>query len=52
MKKYGIEIQKRPKVKPNNELNLSTPEGVKLVRLQTEVTLLRNKKTFDKLANM
>ena len=36
MRKYGVEIVDRPKIKPIKELDLTGSEGEKLVRLLTK----------------
>ena len=52
MKKYGVEIVDRPKIKPIKELDLTGIEGEKLVRLLTKKILIRHEKTFKRLADM
>ena len=52
MKKYGVEIVDRPKIKPIKELDLTGSEGEKLVRKQTKKILIRHEKTFKRLSQM
>ena len=52
MKKYGVEIVDRPKIKPFKELDLTGKEGEKLVRLLTKKILIRHEKTFKRLSDM
>lgn len=52
MKKYGIEIVDRPKIKPIKELDLSGKEGEKIIELLTEKILIRHQKAFERLSNM
>ena len=52
MRKYGVEIVDRPKVKPIKELDLTGSEGEKLVRLLTKKILIRHEKTFKRLSQM
>ena len=52
MKKYGVEIVDRPKIKPIKELDLTGKEGEKLVRLLTKKILKNNEKTFKRLSDM
>ncbi|WP_336622206.1 acetyltransferase [Acinetobacter sp.] len=52
MKKYGVEIVDRPKIRPTKELDLRGKEGEKLVRLLTKKILIRHEKTFKRLADM
>ena len=52
MKKYGVEIVDRPKIRPIKELDLAGKEGEKLVRLLTKKILIRHEKTFKRLSNM
>ena len=39
MKKYGVEIVDRPKIRPVKELDLTGKGGEKLVRLLTSLTI-------------
>ena len=52
MKKYGVEIVDRPKIRPIKELDLAGKEVEKLVRLLTKKILMRHEKTFKRLADM
>ena len=52
MRKYGVEIVERPKIRPIKELDLAGKEGEKLVRLLTKKILIRHEKTFKRLADM
>lgn len=52
MKKYGIEIVDRPKIKATKMLDLSSKEGELLVRDLTIKILNRHKKTFQRLADL
>ena len=52
MKKYGVEIVDRPKIRPIKELDLAGKEGEKLVRLLTKKILIRHEKTFKRLSQM
>ena len=52
MRKYGVEIVERPKIRPTKELDLSGKDGEKLVRLLTKKILIRHEKTFKRLADM
>ena len=52
MKKYGVEIVDRPKIRPVKELDLPGKEGEKLVRLLTKKILIRHEKTFNRLSEM
>ena len=52
MRKYGVEIVDRPKIKPIKELHLTGKEGEKLVRLLTKKILIRHEKTFKRLSKM
>ena len=52
MRKYGVEIVDRPKIRPIKELDLAGKEGEKLVRLLTKKILIRHEKTFKRLSDM
>jgi hypothetical protein len=52
MKKYGVEIVHRPKVKATKFLDISGPEGEKIIELLTEKILIRHQKAFKRLSNM
>jgi hypothetical protein len=52
MRKYGVEIVDRPKIKPIKELDLTGSVGEKLVRLLTKKILIRHEKTFKRLSQM
>ena len=52
MKKYGVEIVDRPKIKPIKELDLTGKEGEKIIRLLTKKILIHHQKTFKRLSEM
>ena len=52
MKKYGIEIIDRPKIKPIKKLDLSGKNGEEIIKLLTEKRLIRHEKTFKRLEDM
>ena len=52
MKKYGVEIVDRPKIRPIKELDLTGKEGGKLIRSLTDKLLIRHEKTFKRLSDM
>ena len=52
MRKYGVEIVDRPKIKPIKELDLTGKEGEKLIRSLTKKILIRHEKTFKRLSQM
>ena len=52
MRKFGVEIVDRPKIKPIKELDLTGSEGEKLVRLLTKKILIRHEKTFKRLSEI
>ena len=52
MKKYGIEIIDRPKIKPIKKLDLSGKIGEEIIKLLTEKILIRHEKTFKRLVDM
>lgn len=49
MKKYGIEIVDRPKIRPTKMLDLSGKEGERIIKSLTEKILICHKKTFKRL---
>ncbi|MNG46605.1 hypothetical protein D3C72_1862780 [compost metagenome] len=52
MKKYGVEIVDRPKIRPTKGLDLTGKEGVEIIRLLTKKILIRHEKTFKRLSDM
>lgn len=52
MKKYGVEIVNRPKIRPTKMLDLSGKEGEKIIKSLTEKILVRHQKAFERLSNM
>lgn len=51
--KYGVtEPVNRPKIKPIKELDLTTPEGQRLVYSEARLILTQHKNTFKRLATM
>lgn len=52
MKKYGVEIVDRPKIKPTKELDLSGVKGEKIIKSLTEKILIRHEKAFKRLQGM
>lgn len=52
MKKYGVEIVDRSKIRPIKELDLTGKEGEKLIRSLTKKILIRHEKTFKRLSDM
>lgn len=52
MKKYGVEIVDRPKIKPTKELDLSGAKGEEIIKLLTQKILIRHQKVFERLSNM
>lgn len=52
MKKYGIEIIDRPKIKPIKKLDLSGKNGEEIIKFLTEKILIRHEKTFKRLEDM
>lgn len=52
MKKYGIEIIDRPKIKPIKKLDLSGKNGEEIIKLLTEKILIRHEKTLKRLEDM
>ena len=52
MKKYGVEIVDRPKIKATKTLDLSGQEGEKIIKSLTKKILIRHQKAFERLSNM
>ena len=52
MKKYGVEIVDRPKIRPIKELDLTGKEGEEIIKLLKKKILIRHEKTFKRLSNM
>ena len=52
MKKYGVEIVDRPKIRPTKELDLSGVKGEKIIKSLTEKILIRHEKAFKRLEGM
>lgn len=52
MKKYGMDIIDRPKIKPIKKLDLSGKNGEEIIKLLTEKILIRHEKTFKRLNDM
>ena len=52
MKKYGVEIVDRPKIKPIKELDMTGKEGEKLIKKKKKNILIRHEKTFKRLSDM
>ncbi len=52
MKKYGVEIVDRPKIRPTKMLDLSGVKGEKIIESLTEKILIRHEKTFKRLEGM
>ena len=52
MKKYGVEVVDRPKIRPIKELDLPGKEGEEIIKLLTKKILIRHEKTFKRLADM
>mgnify|MGYP003608340719 FL=1 len=52
IKKYGVKIVPRPKIKPTKELDLTGKEGEKIVEYETKLLLIRHKKAFERLADL
>ena len=52
MKKYGVEIVDRPKIKPIKEFDLSGVKGEKIIKSLTEKILIRHEKNFKSLEGM
>jgi hypothetical protein len=51
--KYGVTGPViRPKIKPVKQLDLSTPEGQRLVYSEARLILSQHKNTFKRLASM
>ena len=52
MKKYGVEIVDRPKIRPTKILDLSGTKGEEIIKLLTKKILIRHQKAFKRLSNM
>lgn len=52
LKKYGVKIVPRPKIKPSKELDLTGKEGGKIVEYETKLILIRHRKAFERLADL
>ena len=52
MKKYGVEIVDRPKIKATKTLDLSGVKGEKIIKSLTEKILIRHEKAFKRLQGM
>ena len=52
VKKYGVKVVFRPKIKASKKLDLSGEEGEKIVEYQTKLLLIRHKKAFERLADL
>jgi hypothetical protein len=52
MKKYGVEIVDRPKIRPTKMLDLTGKRGEEIVRVLTKKILIRHDKTFKRLSDM
>ena len=52
LKKYGVKIVPRPKIKPSKELDLTGKEGEKIVEYETKLILIRHRKAFERLADL
>ncbi|MEG0619357.1 MAG: acetyltransferase [Bacilli bacterium] len=52
MKKYGVEIVDRPKIRPTKKLDLSGKNGEEIIKSLTEKILIRHEKTFKSLEGM
>jgi hypothetical protein len=52
MKKYGVEIVDRPKIRPIKELDLDRERGRKTCQITDKKILIRHEKTFKRLADM
>ncbi|EPJ47588.1 MAG: hypothetical protein OFPII_11580 [Osedax symbiont Rs1] len=51
--KYGLPVaHKRPHIKANKKLDLSSLEGRQIILSETKLALRTHKKTFEKLADM
>ena len=47
MKKYGVEIVDRPKIRPTKELNLKGKEGEKNYQITDKKILIRHEKHLN-----
>lgn len=52
MKRYGVEVVDRPRIKPTKELDLSGAKGEEIIKLLTKKILIRHQKAFQRLSNM
>jgi hypothetical protein len=52
VKKYGVKIVSRPKIKASKKLDLTCKEGEKIVEYETKLLLIRHKKAFERLADL
>ena len=52
LKKYGVKIVHRRKIKPSKELDLTGKEGGKIVEYETKLILIRHRKAFERLADL
>ena len=52
VKKYGVKIVPRPKIKPSKELDLTGKLGERIVEYETKLILIRHKKAFERLADL
>jgi len=49
--KYDVKLVERPQIKATAKLDLSTPQGKDILRIETEKVLINHAKTLAKLAN-
>lgn len=52
IKKYGVKVVARPKIKATKNLDLSGVVGKQIIVSETKLTLSTHKKTFDNPAAM
>ena len=52
MKKYGVEIVDRPKIKPIKEFDLSGVKGEKIIKSLAKKIWIRHEKAFKRLEGM
>lgn len=52
IQQLGLQLIKRPKIKPKKQLDLSGNEGQQIVLSETKLVLRTHAKTFKKLADM
>lgn len=52
LKKYGVKIVPRPKIKVSKKLDLTGKEGEEIVEYETKLLLIRHKKAFERLADL